>query len=229
MFEHPLFMIFLTLSVFIISEKIFVHFNKNSLLNPVLITIILIITIMSIFDISYEQYKDGTQIFNYLIAPAIVALAVPVYQNLKKVRSSLSLILSATLISGIGIFVSALFLGTLFGLPDAMVEALSTKSITLPIALEIAALTDGSFPLVVIGVFSTGLPGVIVVPMLLKLLKVKDEALQGLVLGITAHAFGIARALAISPLAAAFASIGMVIMGCFAVVAVPIILKLGGF
>jgi putative effector of murein hydrolase len=229
MTEHPLFMVLLTLITFVISEKIFTKLGKFPLLNPVLVTIIIIISLINLFDIPYSQYKEGTQVFNYLIAPAIIALAVPLYQNIKEVKSSLPLVLFTTLISGIGIFTSVLLLGLIFGLPDAMIEALTTKSITLPIALEIAKLTGGSFSLVVIGVFSTGLPGVIIVPIILKFLKVEDEALQGLVLGITSHAFGIVRALAISPIAAAFATMGMVIMGCFAVVAVPIILNIAGF
>ena len=227
--NYPLLMILLTLAVFLFSEKVFVRFGKLPILNPILLTIVLLILLLSIFEIPYIQYKEGTEVFNYLIGPAIVALAVPLYQNLKQVKSNFPLVLITTLITGVIIFASSLWIGTLFELPQAMTQALSTKSITLPIALEIAQITDGSFALVVIAVFSTGLPGVIIVPFLLKFLQVKDEALQGLVLGITAHAFGIARALAISPLAAAFATMGMVIMGCFAVVAVPIILSLGGF
>jgi len=151
------------------------------------------------------------------------------YQNLKQVQSSLPLIILTVLLAGTGIFISALLLGELVGLPSSMVQALSTKSITLPIALEIAELTNTSISLVVLGVFSTGLAGVIVVPAILNFLKVKDESLQGLVLGVTAHVFGIAKALDISPIAAAFATIGMVMMGCFSVLIVPLILKVGGF
>jgi len=229
MIEYPLIMILLTLSMFTLSEMIFKKSGKHPLLHPFLLTILLIITVLYIFDISYVEYRDGTQILNALIGPAIVSLAVPLYQNLKQVKSSLSLIIITVLIGGSGIFISALLLGEMMGLPSSMVQALSTKSITLPIALEIAQLENIPLSLVVLGVFSTGLAGIIAVPMILNFLKVKDESLQGLVLGITAHVFGIAKALDISPLSAAFATIGMVLMGCFSVLIIPIILKLGGF
>jgi len=229
MLDYPLIMILLTLSVFTLSEIIFKKSGKNTLLHPFLLTIILIITVLFAFDIPYKDYREGTKILNALIAPAIISLAVPLYQNLKQVQSSLPLIILTVLLAGTGIFISALLLGELVGLPSSMVQALSTKSITLPIALEIAELTNTSISLVVLGVFSTGLAGVIVVPAILNFLKVKDESLQGLVLGVTAHVFGIAKALDISPIAAAFATIGMVMMGCFSVLIVPLILKVGGF
>jgi len=215
--------------MFIFSEFIFKKSKKNPLLHPFLVTILLIIVVLYIFDISYLEYKDGTKILNALIAPAIVSLAVPLYQNLKQVKSSLFLIIMTVVIGGSGIFISALLLGEMMGLPVSMVESLSTKSITLPIALEIAELTNMSISLVVLGVFSTGLAGVIVVPMILSFLKVKDESLQGLVLGVTAHVFGIAKALDISPISAAFATIGMVLMGCFSVLVIPIILQVFNF
>jgi len=229
MIEYPLLMILLTLSVFTLSELIFKKTGKHPLLHPFLVTIILIISVLYVLDIPYTEYRDGTQILNALIAPAIVSLAVPLYQNLKQVKSSLGLIFITVLIAGSGIFISALLLGEYMGLPSSMVEALSTKSITLPIALEIAELTNMSISLVVLGVFSTGLAGVIIVPLILNFLKVKDESLQGLVLGVTAHVFGIAKALDISPISAAFATIGMVLMGCFSVLIVPLVLQVFNF
>ncbi len=229
MIEYPLIMILLTLSIFTLSELIFKKTGKHPLFHPFLVTIILIIGVLFVLDIPYREYRDGTQILNALIAPAIVSLAVPLYQNLKQVKSSLGLIFITVFIAGSGIFISALLLGEYVGLPSSMVEALSTKSITLPIALEIAELTNMSISLVVLGVFSTGLAGVIIVPLILNFLKVKDESLQGLVLGVTAHVFGIAKALDISPMSAAFATIGMVLMGCFSVLVVPFILQVFHF
>ena len=229
MIEYPLIMILLTLSMYTLSEKIFKESAKHPLLHPFLLTILLIISVLYVFDISYLQYREGTQILNVLIGPAIVSLAVPLYQNLKQVKSSLGLIIITILIAGTGIFISALLLGEMMGLTSSMVQALSTKSITLPIALEITGLTNIPISLVVLGVFSTGLAGIIIVPMILRFLKVKDESIQGLVLGVTAHVFGIAKALDISQVAAAFATIGMVLMGCFSVLIVPIILRVVGF
>lgn len=225
-FEHPLFMTLITLALFKLCEIIHEKSGKTPILNPVLITIILLVSILIVFDISYEKYKEGTNILHFMLAPAIIALAIPLYKNLPQVKSRIIIIIITILISGFGIISSAILIGYFLDLPISMIQALTTKSITAPIALEIAIIYGGSIPLTIIGVFSTGLTGVIIVPYILKLLKVKEEWVQGLTLGITAHAFGIARALAISPLAAAFATMGMGLMGGFAVIAVPIILKL---
>ncbi len=224
--EHPLFMLCLTLLVFKVSEMVHIKCNKSAILNPVLITIILLVCFLIIFDIPYERYKNDTQILHFMLSPAIVVLAVPLYKNLAQVKSKILLILLAVFISGFGITCSAVLIGQVFDLPLSMIYALTTKSITAPIALEIANIYKTSVPLTIIGVFSTGLSGVILVPYILKVLKVKEEWIQGLILGITAHAFGIARALSISPLAAAFATMGMGLMGAFAVLIVPLVLSI---
>ncbi|NQY93146.1 MAG: LrgB family protein, partial [Campylobacteraceae bacterium] len=87
LFDYPLIMLLLTLSLFALSEIIFKKSAKHPLLHPFLVTIILIIAVLHTFDISYSEYRDGTSILNALIAPAIVSLAVPLYQNLKQVKS----------------------------------------------------------------------------------------------------------------------------------------------
>ncbi|MCP4971569.1 MAG: LrgB family protein [Arcobacter sp.] len=225
-FEHPLFMTFITLATFKICEYFYSKSGNLPILNPVLITISILITILIFFDISYDKYKEGTSILHMMLAPAIIALAIPLYKNLSQVKSLLLLIIVSVIIAGFGIILSAVLLAQVLNLPISMVHALTTKSITAPIALEIANLYGGSIPLTIIGVFSTGLTGVIIVPFILKLLKVEEEWAQGLTLGVTAHAFGIARALSISPLAAAFATMGMGLMGGFAVFAVPLVLEM---
>ncbi len=228
-FEHSLFMLVVTLAIFKFCEFVHLKMMKNPFLNPVLITIILIVCFLIIFDISYDKYKEGTNILHFMLSPAIIVLSVPLYKNLSHVRSKILLILISILIACIGIILSAVLIGYLFELPMSMNQALLTKSITAPIAVEIANIYSISIPLVIIGVFSTGLTGVIIVPIILNLLKVKEEWIQGLTLGITAHAFGIAKALSISPISAAFATIGMGLMGGFAIIIVPIVLSLFKF
>ena len=173
--EHPLFMTFITLFVFRICEIIHSKMGKTPILNPVLITIVLLVTGLIIFDISYDKYKEGTNILHYMLAPAIIVLAVPLYKNLIQVKSLLPLIIITVIISGIGIIFSAVLIAQALDLNLSMIQALTTKSITAPIALEIANLYGGSRPLTIIGVFSTGLTGVIIVPYILKILKVKTH------------------------------------------------------
>ncbi|MGB1027760.1 MAG: LrgB family protein, partial [Rhodospirillaceae bacterium] len=122
----------------------------------------------------------------------------------------------------------ALGLSSLAGLEPPYLLPMLTKSVSAPIAISIAEQTDAVIALTILAVFSTGLPGSVLVPGLLKLFRLREEALQGLVLGITCHAFGIARAVEISPRATAFATLGMGLMGCFVALTVPTLAKLLG-
>lgn len=227
-YEHPLFMTLLTLAIFRCWEIIHTKSGNIPFLNPVFMSICSLVAILMIFEIDYENYFSGTEILHLLMAPAIIALAVPLYQNLTKAKEMLPLVILTITISGSCIIVLAIVIGIFFQLPDPMLLALSTKSVSAPIALEIAELSGATTALTIISVFSTGLLGVIIVPTILNKSRVKEESIQGLILGITSHAFGISRALAISPLAAAFATMGMALMGCFAVIAVPLFLHIFG-
>jgi putative effector of murein hydrolase len=129
-------------------------------------------------------------------------------------------------LGGSGIVLSALLVGRLAGLDHPMLLSLLTKSVSAPIALGVAEKIGGDASLTILSVFTTGIFGVIVTPGLLRLLRVEDEAVRGFTLGLTSHAFGIARSLEISTQAAAFATLGMGLMGCATALAVPILMKL---
>lgn len=224
--EHPVFMILATLSIFRIGEVLFDKSGKIPIFNPVIISIAFLVCFLIIFNVTYTEYKQATNALYLMLAPAIISLAVPLHKNIERVKEFLPAIALTVIIAGSGIVLSAVALALWAHLPEPMVLALMTKSISAPIALEVANLLDGDPSLTIIAVFSTGLPGVIIVPTLLRTLNINDDATKGLILGITAHAFGIARATSISPSATAFATIGMGLMGCFVAFITPLFISL---
>ena len=226
--DYPLFYPALTIGIFCASSFIYEKTGKISALQPVLIAIITLATLLIGLGIPYADYAADMEAFSLLLTPAIIALAVPLYQNLQKAKENLQVLVIVVLIGGGLIILGALTLAKLAGLEAPYILPMLTKSVSAPIAISIAEKTDAVVALTILGVFSTGLPGAILVPSLLKRLNVKEEAMQGLVLGMTSHAFGIARSIEIGSRATAFATLGMGLMGCFVALTVPTLTRLFG-
>lgn len=197
--------------------------GKKALLQPVLIATLVVVLVLLACGLPYERYAEGTRPLHSLLGPAIVALAVPLHDNLLKARAVLWPMLAAILLGAMAVTGSALWLGWALRLEAPMIGALATKSVTAPIALSIAAKIGGSAPLTVLGVFVTGLLGAILTPALLRRLRTDDPRVQGLVLGMTSHAFGIARAVELGSEAVAFATLGMGLMGCLSALVIPLL------
>ena len=179
-----------------------------------------------IANVPYERYWAGTTALHFLLGPAIVALAVPLYENLRKARAVILPVLGALLAGGLWVTGSALLLGWLFHLDRLMLISLTTKSVTVPIGLAVAEKIGGTIPLTVISVFTTGVTGIMITPSLLKWTGVRDPVVSGFTLGLTSHAFGVVRAMDFGSEAVAFASLGMVLMGCASAVLVPAIFRM---
>lgn len=224
--DQPLFYPALTIGIFCASTFIYEKTGKIAILQPVLIAIVALSVLLIGFNIPYADYADDMSAFTLLLTPAIIALAVPLYQNLRKAQESLQILTIAILFGGSLIIIGGLALATLAGLEAPYVLPMLIKSVSAPIAISIAEKTNALVALTILGVFSTGLPGSVFVPSLLRCLHVKDDAMQGLVLGMTSHAFGIARSVEISSRATAFATLGMGLMGCFVALTVPTLARL---
>lgn len=225
---HPLVLVGTTIGAFQLGTLLYERSGRLAILQPVLIAILAMIAFLVVTGTTYAAYLEGTAMLHLLIAPAIVALAVPLHDDLRKARAALPSLFATLAIGGAAVVLSALAIGLAFGLDQAMLVSLTTKSVSAPIALGVAERIGGDPGLTVLSVFVTGILGVIVAPVLLRLLRVEDEAVYGFTLGVCAHAFGIARALEISPQAAAFATLGMGLMGCAVAFLVPLAFVLLG-
>ena len=227
-FEHVLLYPTLTLSIFLLSGYLYNKSGNIAVLQPVLIAIVTLTVILLLFDIPYKEFKQDMGLFQILLTPAIIALAIPLYNNLQKAKEYFPVLLTTICIGGSIIILTAVGLAFFAGLEAPYLLPMTTKSVSAPIALSIANETNAVVSLTILAVFSTGLPGAAFTPTLLKIMRVEDEEIQGLVLGMTSHAFGIARAIEYSPRATAFATLGMGLMGCFVALTVPMFVKIVG-
>lgn len=196
------------------------------LLNPVLLAIALIILILKTGHISYEAYEEGGRYIAFFLKPAIVALAVPLYRQLEQIKKQAIPILASQLVACITGIISALLIAQMLGAPQQIGISLSPKSVTTPIAMEIARVLGGIPALTAIIVIVTGIFGAIVGMAFLKLVRVKSPIAQGLAMGAAAHAMGTAQVMKKTPRIGAYASVGLIVNGILTGLLAPWLLQL---
>ena len=196
------------------------------LLNPVLLAIALIIGILKAGNISYHAYEEGGRYIAFFLKPAIVALAVPLYRQLEQIKKQAIPILASQLVACITGILAALFVAQMLGAPQQIGISLSPKSVTTPIAMEIARVLGGIPALTAIIVIITGIFGAIVGMVFLKLVRVKSPIAQGLAMGAAAHAMGTAQVMKKTPRIGAYASVGLIVNGILTGLLAPWLLQL---
>ncbi|MBE9608600.1 LrgB family protein [Chitinilyticum litopenaei] len=202
-----------TAGCFLLAERLYARTRHFPLLHPVLVSIVLIVAILRLCGVPYQSYFSGAQLFHWLLGTATVALAVPLFDNLQRVRALLWPLLIALLIGGLAGMLSALALGKLFGLSPAVLVSFVPKSVTTPIAMALSQHAGGLPALTANVVILTGIFGAMIAVPLLSLFGVRSDIAQGFALGIAAHGVGTARAMQISPTAGAFAGLAMGLNG----------------
>tara|TARA_R110002124_G_scaffold47174_3_gene140702 strand:- start:656 stop:1384 length:729 start_codon:yes stop_codon:yes gene_type:complete len=224
--QTPLLWLTATLLAYVAADWMSQTMNRHPLVNPVVISAGLLIAILKLSDTSFETYFEGAQFVHFLLGPATVALAVPLYRNLPKVTSRFLPVLAALLAGSLTAIISTLSIGWALGLPGDILVSLAPKSVTTPIAMGISQQLGGIPTLTAVLVITTGIVGAMMVTPLMNALKIKDFAARGFAVGIASHGIGTARAFQISPLAGTFAGIAMALNGALTAFLVPIILRL---
>jgi putative effector of murein hydrolase len=195
--------------------------NNHSLLSPVVIAIALVVAYIALTGVPYEEYLNGANLIHGLLAPATVALAVPLYKQLPLIRKQAAALGATTLICSILAAGSAYALAELTGAADDLKLSILSKSTTTPIAISIAESISASPSLAVLFVFATGIIGIIIAPVIFKALKIESDEAKGFALGLTCHALGIARAFQYSATAGAYAALGLSLMGIISGIILP--------
>lgn len=221
--SHPLFLMGISVATFRLSAFLYERSNHAAFLQPILVTSLTIIALLLIMNIPYPVYRDGTNLLRLMLGPAIVALAVPVYQSMCKIRVALVPLLFLLPICTVLVAGAGAMLAHALDLPTSMKFGLLLRSVTAPVSLEIAEQLGEDELLTVLCVIVTGISGAVLAPFAIRALGIKEERAQGFALGLIAHAFGVSRALEISTIAAAFGTIAMVFAACLAAVTMPVI------
>jgi predicted murein hydrolase (TIGR00659 family) len=219
--HHPLFGVGLTLAVYQLSISLYEK-TRLMFLQPVLVSMALVIAVLVPLGIGYEEYRQSTTLLTLLLGPATVALAVPLFLNLKRIRQLLWPTLITLSIGGLVATVMGVGLAWAFGAEHMMLMTMAPKSVTSPIAMLVAEQIGGVAALAAVFVLITGVIGATLGPELLRRVGVRHPAAQGMALGITAHAVGTARALQEGEECGAFAALAMSLMGVATAVLLPL-------
>ena len=225
----PLFWLIVTLAVFMFALALNRRSGGTPLLHPVLVSMAIIISFLLVTDTRYETYFEGAQFIHFLLGPATVALAVPLFDHFERIKKMWLVLLVACVTGAVTAIVSVLLVGLMFDLPVGVLLSLAPKSVTSPIAIGIVE-KIGGFPSLAAGlVLITGAMGCLLSPLVFKLLRIEDDAAKGFTLGLAAHGFGTAYAFEISAVAGAFAGLAMGMTGLLTAFLLPIVISLMGF
>ena len=205
----PLLHLTLTLIAFQMGDALYRRFNRNPLLNPVMIAVAMLVGALWVTGTDYQTYFEGAQFVHFLLGPATVCLAVPLYRQFHKVRRH-ALAIGASLVTGSAFAaISAVVLARLLDASADVAIAIAPKSVTAPIAMGITEMLGGLPSLTAVLVILTGITGAALGPVVLTLFGVKDWAARGFAMGTASHGIGTARALQVNETAGAFAGIAM--------------------
>lgn len=196
------------------------------LLNPVLLSVAVLIAVLSLTRVPYESYMKGGQVFGFFLAPAVVALGLPLYRQLRRLsRASLPILASTAAGTLVGVL-SAVLPAGLLGASPALLASLAPKSVTTPIAIGVSEVLGGLPPLTAAMVIGTGILGAVLGPPFLRAIGVRSPTAFGLAMGAAAHGIGTARALEEGEAAGAASGLALGLNGALTALAAPWLLKL---
>ena len=183
--------------------------NLNPLLNPVVLAVLVLVGLLLSTGTEYRTYFDGAQFVHFLLGPATVALAVPLYNQFRHVRQATGPLLASILVGSLAASVSAVAIAWAFGAAETTLISLAPKSVTTPIAMGISERLGGLPSLTAVLVILTGVIGAMLGPPLLNLMRIRDWRARGLAIGVASHGIGTARAMQVNEVAGAFAGLAM--------------------
>ncbi len=205
----PLFALTSTLVAYQAGMWLYEKSGRQPLVNPVLIAVVTLVALLLATDTSYADYFDGAQFVHFMLGPATVALAVPLYRQLEALRGAYLATTVAILVGSLTAILSALGIAWALGGTFETLASLAPKSVTTPIAMALSDRLGGLASLTAVAVIVTGMVGAIAGGWLLDRARITDQRARGLAIGVAAHGIGTARAFQVNETAGAFAGLAM--------------------
>lgn len=198
-------------------------------LNPILITIIVIICLLKLSDVTYDTYQEGGKYIEFWLKPAIVALGVPLYKHLNSIKEHFIPIFLSQLAGSVVGIVSVAAIADVLGATNEVIISLAPKSVTTPIAIEISSTLGGIPSLTAAVVVPVGILGAVLGYKTMELARLKDDISKGLSMGTASHAVGTAASMEVNPIHGAYATLGLILNGILTSLFAPFVLKIMGY
>ncbi len=228
----PLFGLTATLAVYVLAHAAYTRLQQAPWANPVLWSVLLLAAALLATGVSYPVYFAGAQFIHFLLGPAVVALAWPLWQRRAELRQRWGRLLLAALAGGVAASGSALLLGWAVDLPTGVLLSLAPKSVTAPVAMGIAEKIGGIPALAAVFAVLTGLVGALGGKYLFDALRIPTDAAgwsaRGFALGTASHGIGAARALHVNADAGAYAGLALGLQVVLAALLLPLLFRLFG-
>ena len=196
--------------------------------NPLLVASALVIVVLLVFRIDYQEYNRGASVLSYFLTPATVCLAIPLYRQLELLKKNVAAILTSILVGVAGSAASIFAMSLVFRLEHIYYVSLLPKSITTAIGMGVAEELGGIVTLTVVSIIVTGILGNVIADTLFAVCKIEEPMAKGLALGTAAHAIGTARALELGEIEGAMSSLAIAVAGLSTVVVAPLVAGLIG-
>lgn len=217
----PLLWLTVTLIAYALADALSARLGRHPLANPVLMSVVLVGGLLVGSGTDYATYFAGAQFVHFLLGPATVALALPLWENRALVAKSAVPMLAALVAGSVSAAVSALAVVWAFGAPKAVLVAIAPKSVTAGVAMSITEGMGGDPALTAVLVILTGMIGAILVTPLMNALGIRDYRARGFAVGLASHGIGTARAFQVDPVAGTFAGVAIGLNAVMTAVIVP--------
>ncbi|MDY6215367.1 CidB/LrgB family autolysis modulator [Actinobacillus porcinus] len=215
----------LTIAAFFLALQI----NKrlrSMLLNTFVLTVLILVALLVVADIPYDTYMQGNAPLNNLLGVSVVALALPLYEQLRQIAARWQAILITTTVASLLAMASGALMAILLGANPDIVATVISKSVTTPIAMEISRHLGGLPAVAAVGVVLAGLQGSMFGYLVLKKLRVKNSEAMGLAIGSMSHALGTVTVMEVDQKAGSYSSISLVLCGIISSILAPFVFKL---
>lgn len=199
---------------------------KHPLCNPLLLSMVFCIIFLKLTNVTYDTFNYGGKYINYLLTPATVCLAVPLYRQFQVLKDNMAAVIVSVLSGAVSCILVVLGLAAAADLDRALTVSLMPKSITTAIAMGLSEEIGGMPAITVMAVIMTGLFGNIIAQILFHLLHIEEPVAQGLACGTGAHAVGTAKAMEMGEIQGAMSSLSVVVAGIVTVAAAPVLLQM---
>lgn len=216
------FFLLLTLGSFLLGVLLYKR-TKISLLQPLLVSMIIIIPFLKITGIEYQVFYEKTRLLSFMLGPSVVALGYVLYEQIEHIRGNVISILTSVFVGSLVGILSVVLIAKLFGADRLLTASLAPKSVTTPIAMNLAENTGGVPSLAAVFVVICGLFGGLAGPLILRRIGVKSSIAKGLALGSASHALGTVKAMEMGALEGAISGLAIGIMGVMTALLIPFV------
>lgn len=223
--NNSIFGILITIATYKLGMIIY-HKTRVSLFHPVLISILLIISILCVFNIKIEYYNYGGDLIKFFLGPATVILAVPLYRQFDTLKKHAFPILTGIFMGSITAILAVIALARLMHIKSEIALSLFPKSITTPIGIEVSKQIGGIQSITVIVIIITGIVGAVIAPSICSILRIRNSIAIGVAIGTSSHVIGTARALEIGESEGAMSSLAIGAAGLMVVFLAPLLVGL---